>query len=173
MSSQPRTRIMQASTFHPSGDRMHEHRIDNQIHIQRAQPEVFAYVSQPWRWHEWHPASESASVHAAPLVHGDTFEEVVSMAPLPWLPLRIRRQMQWEVTGADAPNWIEMRGVSNIIEVRLRYQLTPADGTAFHRTFHYRIKGWLRHIERWLVLPKMQLQSRVALSNLKRRLEAA
>lgn len=151
---------------------MTEHRIENEIHIQRAPGDVFAYVSSPWRWHEWHPASESATRCASALSAGATFEEMVSMATVNLIPLRIRRQMRWTVISAQAPHSLELRGVSKIIEVRLKYELKVCNGTHFRRTFDYRVKGWLRHIERWLVLPKMQRQSVVALAQLKHNLEA-
>jgi hypothetical protein len=152
-------------------NRMIEHRIENEIHIHCPQDEVFAYVSQPWFWHEWHPASESATCKEAELGQGVAFEEVVSMAPVSFVPLRIRRLMRWTVLGADAPHRLEMRGSSKTIDVRVVYDLLPFTGTRFRRTFHYQVKGPLRHIERWLVLPKMKRQSAVALQRLKRNLE--
>jgi hypothetical protein len=150
---------------------MKEHRIENEIDIACTPEEVFAYVSQPWFWHEWHPASESATCKEAALGKGVAFEEVVSMAPVSFVPLRIRRLMRWTVLGADAPRRLEMHGASNIIKVRVVYELLPSTGTRFRRTFHYQVFGWLRHIERWLVLPKMQRQSALALQRLKRNLE--
>jgi hypothetical protein len=151
---------------------MTEHRIENEIHIQRLPSEVFAYVSSPWRWHEWHPASESATRSESELRAGATFEEMVSMAPVSLIPLRIRRKMRWTVISAQAPHSLELRGVSKIIEVRLKYELKVCNGTHFRRTFDYQVNGPLRHIERWLVLPKMQRQSIIALAQLKRNLEA-
>ena len=34
--------------------------IENTIDIARSPQQVFDYVTQPWRWHEWHPSSRSA-----------------------------------------------------------------------------------------------------------------
>jgi len=58
---------------------MQEHRLENEIRIHRPPREVFHYVTQPWRWHEWHPASESATPSAWELKVGDRFSETVSM----------------------------------------------------------------------------------------------
>lgn len=151
---------------------MREHRLVNEIHIRRAQHDVFRYVTQPWRWHEWHPASESATERPHELKVGDRFEEIVSMRPFGFLPLRMRRQLKWTVFASQAPHAWEAHGASSTIDVRARYELDVQDGTIFRRTFHYQVKGWLRWIERYFVLARMQQQSLVALANLKRALES-
>jgi hypothetical protein len=151
---------------------MREHRLVNEIHIQRTPQDVFHYVSQPWRWHEWHPASESAIESAQGLKVGDSFDETVSMQPFSFLTLRMRRQLRWTVFESQAPRVWEAHGSSSSIDVRARYELHPSNGTLFRRTFHYQVKGWLRWIERYFVLARMQQQSVLALSNLKRALEA-
>jgi len=150
---------------------MQEHRLENEILIHRPQEEVFRYVTQPWRWHEWHPASECATPSTRALAVGDSFEETVSMQPFGGLPIRIRRQLRWTVVQSRAPDLWEVHGTSPTIDVRVLYEMDPAQGTRFRRTFHYAVKGWLRLIERRFVLPRMRLQSALALQNLKRALE--
>ena len=152
---------------------MQEHRLENEVLIHRPPEEVFRYVTQPWRWHEWHPASECATPSARELVVGDRFEETVSMRPFGWLPLRIRRQLRWTVVQSQAPHLWEVHGSSATIDVCARYELDPAQGTRFRRTFHYAVKGPLRAIDHRFVLPRMRQQSVLALENLKRALEAA
>lgn len=151
---------------------MREHRLVNEIHIHRTPHEVFRYVTQPWRWHEWHPASQSANESAQELKVGDSFEETVSMQPFGFLPLRMRRQLRWTVFDSQAPHAWEAHGSSSTIDVRARYELNPSNGTLFRRTFHYQVKGWLRWVERFFVLARMQQQSVLALANLKRAMEA-
>jgi uncharacterized protein YndB with AHSA1/START domain len=151
---------------------MQEHRLENEVLIHRPQEEVFRYVTQPWRWHEWHPASECATPSARDLVVGDSFEETVSMRPFGWVPIRMRRQLRWTVLQSQAPHLWEVHGTSPTIDVRVLYEMDPLQGTRFRRTFHYAVKGWLGLIERRFVLPRMQRQSVIALQNLKRALEA-
>src|SRR3954465_11305895 len=98
--------------------RMREHRLENVIHIQRPPQEVVNYVTQPWLWDGWHPASESATSSDRVLKQDGSFEEIVSMAPLGLIPLRIRRKMHWTVLQVDAPRSIELRETKRIIEVR-------------------------------------------------------
>ncbi len=151
---------------------MQEFRLVNDIHIHRPQQEIFHYVTQPWRWHEWHPASESASANRKDLRIGDGFEEVVSMRPFGLLPLRMRRHLRWTVVQSQAPQMWEVHGTSATIDVRVRYELDASQATQFRRTFHFTVKGWMRHIARSFVLPRMQRQSDIAMQNLKLTLES-
>lgn len=150
---------------------MQEHRLENEVMIHRPPREVFRYVTQPWRWHEWHPASESATPSTWELGVGDSFDEIVSMRPFGWVPIRMRRQLRWTVIHSEAPKLWEVHGTSRTIDVRVRYEIDPVGGTRFRRTFHYAVKGWMRFIERRFVLPRMRMQSVVALQNLKNALE--
>ncbi len=150
---------------------MQEFRLVNDIHIHRPQQEIFSYVTQPWRWHEWHPASESATASHTVLRVGDGFDEVVSMRPFALLPLRMRQHLRWTVVQSQAPHMWEVQGTSSTIDVRVRYELDATQGTLFRRTFHFTVKGWMRHIGRSFVLPRMAKQSEIALQNLKHTLE--
>ena len=151
---------------------MQEFRLVNDIHIHRPQREIYQYVTQPWRWHEWHPASESATASLKELQVGDMFEEMVSMRPFGLLPIRMRRHLRWTVVQSQAPHMWEVHGTSATIDVRVRYELDGAQGTQFRRTFHFTVKGWMRHIGRSFVLPRMAKQSEIALQNLKHTLES-
>ncbi len=151
---------------------MQEFRLVNDIHIHRPHREVYRYVTQPWRWHEWHPASESATASHKELRVGDTFEEMVSMRPFGMLPLRMRRHLRWTVVQSQAPVMWEVHGTSPTIDVRVRYELDAAQETLFRRTFHFTVKGWMRHVGRSFVLPRMARQSAIALENLKLTLES-
>ncbi len=150
---------------------MRERTIENQVRIAVPAQQAFAYVTRPERWHEWHPASEGATVAAASLHAGATFSEAVGMRPFGLLPIRMRRRLDWTVTAMHAPNFVSMQGQSTTIDVRLAYRIDGGEITTFHRTFHYTIKGWLGVFDALFVLPRMRKQSALALANLKRRLE--
>lgn len=151
---------------------MREHVHENEIQIARSAEQVYAYVSQPWRWHEWHPASESAAPEHRPLAAGDQFSEHASMQPVALLPIRIRSQLRWTVLESRAPNLLEMRATSARIDVHVRYEIEGGSGTRFRRVFRFRVKGWLRFVERFFLPARMRAQSVTALENLKRVLEA-
>jgi uncharacterized protein YndB with AHSA1/START domain len=155
-----------------NGTSMRERRIENEIQITRPAAEVFDYVTQPCRWHEWHPASEGATADLGQLQVGKTFDEIVSMKPFGLLPIRLRRQLHWTVTAARPQHSVTLEGKSKTIDVRVQYALEGGELTRFHRTFHYRVKGWLGIFDALFVLPRMRAQSATALANLKRRLES-
>lgn len=150
---------------------MTEHVHINEILIDRSVDDVYAYVTQPWRWHEWHPASESATCAPGALVHGTHFDEVASMKPFPLLPIRMRSHLHWTVLKTSAPNMVELKGKSTMIDVHVRYEIERLGQTRFRRVFRFRVKGWLRHIEGYFLPARMQSQSIVAIENLKRVLE--
>ena len=150
---------------------MRETILQHTIRIARAPREVYDYVTQPWRWHEWHPSSRSAHAAVERLGVGDTFDEEIALRPLaPWPPTLHRHTRyrvleavpgeRWDVEGAMRDGWL-----------RLRYELTPdADGTRFVRTLRYGARGPSRL---WLPLLRGRQAevSRRALENLRRRLE--
>jgi uncharacterized protein YndB with AHSA1/START domain len=136
-----------------------------------APPEaVYDYVTRPWRWHEWHPASKSATVAARPLETGDTFEEDIELRPLSPLPLRLRRRMTYRVVVAEPPLRWEVRGDTGDGWVSIRYAIQPHDGgSRFTRTLSYQTRG-LTALLTPLLEPRMAAQSRVALERLRQRL---
>ncbi|MES2319876.1 MAG: SRPBCC family protein [Pseudomonadota bacterium] len=151
---------------------MREHVHENIILIDRPLAAVHAYVSQPWRWHEWHPASESASGAQARLAVGGQFDETVSMKPVPMLPIRIRQHLRWTVLESVAPHLLVMKATSSMIDVHVRYEIDRLDTTRFRRVFRFQVKGWLAHVEQYFMPARMRKQSIVAMRNLKRVLEA-
>ena len=150
---------------------MREHVHENEVLIDRSAEAVHGYVSQPWRWHEWHPASESATQAPAGLSAGAQFNEVVSMKPLAMLPIRVRLHLHWTVLESAPPHVLEMRATSNIIDVHVRYEIERVSLTRFHRVFRFQVKGWLRFVAHYFMPARMRAQSIIALSNLKRVLE--
>jgi uncharacterized protein YndB with AHSA1/START domain len=130
---------------------------------------VYDYVTRPWRWHEWHPASRWASARDRPLEVGDTFDEDIELRPIPGL--RLRRRMTYRVHAAERPRLWEVRGDTADGRVGIRYEFRPhGGGTRFIRTLSYRTHGLTTLLLPFLK-PRMAAQSRVALQQLARRLE--
>lgn len=136
-------------------------------------PEVlYAYVTQPWRWHEWHPSSRSARADAQTLAVGDGFDEVIELQPFAPLPSTLRRDVRYRVCEAEPGRRWVVEGTMRSGWLRISYQFEPdGNGTRFERTLEYRAQGALR-----LLLPILRRRnaalSVLALDNLRRRFEA-
>ena len=146
--------------------------IENSIDIARTPQQVFDYVTQPWRWHEWHPSSQGATASAEVMSAGETFDEVIRLQPLSPLPLTIRRQTHYRVDEAQPGVCWQVTGEANGGKLTIRYQFSDngQGGTRFFRRLSYEVKGPLRLFDR-LLYPRMCQLSRVALANLKEKLE--
>lgn len=146
--------------------------IETSIAIDRPPEIVFRYVTVPARWHEWHPASESATGEQRSLRPGERFEEWASIRPLGRLPLVLRRHIRYRVALSVAPTLFEVTGESEALDLSIRYDLAEkAGGTLFERRLTYATHGWLALVEPFIVRPTMRSQSERALANLKRVLE--
>jgi uncharacterized protein YndB with AHSA1/START domain len=172
MSNAFKTTMIGVGRPHENGKQMREHVHENEVLIDRPIDAVFGYVSQPWRWHEWHPASESAAPGQPQLLAGVQFDELASMQPLALLPIRMRSHLHWTVVQAQAPHLLVMTASSERIELQVRYELAQQSPTRFRRVFRFRVKGWLRFVEHYFLPERMRQQSVLALANLKRVLEA-
>lgn len=145
--------------------------IENRIFIACAPTQVYDYVTQPWRWHEWHPSSQSAVADARVMAKGACFDEVIRLQPLSPLPLTIRRQTRYQVVQAERGVCWEVRGETAGGDLSIRYELREdGDGTQFFRRLRYQVTGAMRVVEP-LLYPRMQTLSRVALNNLCQRLQ--
>ena len=135
-------------------------------------PALYAYVSQPWRWHEWHPSSRSARAAVDTLKAGDTFDEVIELQPLAPLPLKLRRETHYEVLLAEPERAFEVRGQmrDGWLTIRYDFEAIPT-GTRFHRRLSFDACGPSRLLLP-LLRPRQEALSRLALDNLKRRMEA-
>lgn len=144
----------------------------NSIEIQCPAEALYRYVTQPWRWHEWHPNSRSATVSARALQIGDSFDEAIELQPFSLLPFRLRRATRYRVLAADPFQSWEVRGETRDGWLRIRYELEPAaDGTLFTRTLTYQVRGPTALLMPFLK-SGMARQSLTALQNLKCRLES-
>ncbi len=146
--------------------------IENRILIARTPQQVYDYVTQPWRWHEWHPSSQSAQAESDIMVAGARFREVIRLQPLSPLPLTIRRRTQYQVVQAEPGKCWEVRGETSGGQLSIRYELADdAGGTRFFRRLRYQVRGVMRVVDP-LLYPRMQALSLVALNNLRQKLES-
>ena len=123
--------------------------------------QVYDYVSEPSRWHEWHPVSLGAdSSSATPLGVGDHFKEQIRLYGQ-------EIEMDYEVVTARPPYEFKTAFTSSLIDGTIHYQLEEVDGgTRFTRTLNYSIDKYIASLK-----DGMQEVSGVALNNLKAKLE--
>ncbi len=143
----------------------------NSIDIACTPAALFDYVTQPWRWHEWHPSSLSASDRSEPLRVGDHFDERIAVQPLSPLPLTLQRAVRYEVLRSERAHVWEVRGVMQSAWLNIHYEFAAIrGGTRFERTLTYEASGFNRLLMP-LLAPRMAAKSVIALDNLKRRME--
>lgn len=146
--------------------------LENSIVIDRSPADVFAYVTQPWRWHEWHPSSRSARAAVETLKVGDGFDEVIQLQPLSPLPLTITRQTRYQVVLSEPGVSWEVRGETRDGALTIHYDFrAEANATLFYRRLQYEVRGAMQLVEPWLLKPRMKRLSAQALANLKAKLE--
>ena len=75
-------------------------RISQERFIQAPIDAVYSYVTQPDRWHEWHPTSLSADVTTGSLSAGTRFTEMIDL-------LGVRVPMSHRVQTARPPGRIQ------------------------------------------------------------------
>lgn len=138
------------------------------ISIARPPETVFAYVTTPGHWPEWHPSSlgvSGATDHS--LAVGEEVTEEFRVAGR-------RGSLTWRVTRRDEPNAWEISGSPGVGgSGTVAYTLTPEGaGTHFVRVFTYDVKGPLFAIINALAYRRrVTAESAEALRRLKLRLE--
>lgn len=146
--------------------------LHNEILIERPPQAVFDYVTQPWRWHEWHPSSLWGNDPGHALAVGEHFDERIMVQPLAPLPPRIRRAVRYRVLASEPPLLWETRGEMANGWLQIRYQLKMASsGTRFHRQLNFDVSGPLRLL-RPLLTRRQRAVSGLALTQLKDVLES-
>ena len=140
--------------------------------IQCSPQKLFSYITQPWRWHEWHPSSVGAKADKPVLAKGDTFREEIRVQPLSPLPLTLVRKTNYEVLLSEEGKAWEVRGKMNDGWLKIRYDLFPSgNGTLFRRTLTFEIEGFKKIFLPLLLKPRMEKLSLVAMQNLKEKME--
>lgn len=135
--------------------------ISQERFIQAPIETVYAYVTQPDRWHEWHPTSLSADTGTrGSLPVGTRFTEIIDL-------LGIRVPMSYRVQIARCPNEFRTAFTSLAVDGALHYFLqAQRGGTLFKRVLTYETELQLAALhERMIEL------SALALDQLKQRLE--
>lgn len=147
-------------------------RMHHQIEIRCSAEQLFNYVTQPWRWHEWHPDSKGARSDKQVLAVGDTFDESIEVKPLQPLPFTVRRSPHYVVReSVPFSSWF-VEGTFSDGRLSFRYEIEPQPaGVLFKRTLQFDVRGIMRLLVP-IVRMKQERKSMVALNALKRKLEA-
>ena len=146
--------------------------ICNTVEMACTPEQLYAYVTQPWLWHEWHPNSQSAQAEVSVLCAGDEFSESVVLQPLSPLPLTLRRATRYQVQDAVPAKFWRVSGKMRDGWLQIQYEFEPsATGTRFTRTLTFSATG-LSALMMPLLRRRMRAMSVVALTNLKQRMEA-
>jgi len=136
-------------------------RISQERFIQAPIDAVYDYVTQPDRWHEWHPTSLGADTGTSgPLPAGARFTEMIDL-------LGVRVPMSYRVQIARRPDEFKTVFTSLAVDGSIYYFLQPfRDGTLFKRVLTYETELQLASLhERMIEL------SAIALDRLKQRME--
>ncbi|WP_248730443.1 SRPBCC family protein [Pseudomonas sp. MWU13-2517] len=122
---------------------------------------VYDYVTQPDRWHEWHPTSLSADTGiTGSLPAGARFTEIIDL-------LGVRVPLSYRVQVARAPSEFKTVFTSLAVDGSIHYFLMPHQGgTLFKRVLTYETELQLTSLRERMI----QL-SATALDRLKHRLE--
>lgn len=145
-------------------------RIVSFVDIARSPAEVFAYVTTPGHWPEWHPSSLAVSGAVDhPLQIGESAIEDFQVAGR-------RGRVTWRVIAREPDRlWRIAGNIEGRESGAVSYSLAPtATGTHFVREFEYRTPNLL-----FALLNRLSLRSRIeaesapAVRQLKERLESA
>lgn len=140
-------------------------------------PDVFGYMTTPRNWVEWYPGTASVNGSEHPLKENECWEEHLRVAGF-------NMKVDWVAKQVKAPRLCIMEGkmrlspplgwLSRGAKVELRYELLEAgEDTRLERTMSYIFPNpFLRLVDRLFLQRKTERESREALSNLKRILEA-
>ena len=136
-------------------------RISQECFIHASIDAVYDYVTQPDRWHEWHPTSLSADTGTCgSLPAGSRFSELIDL-------LGVRVCMGYRVQLARPPEEFKAVFTSLVVDGSIHYFLQPCrNGTLFKRVLIYETELQLAGLH-----TRMVELSAIALDRLKHRLE--
>jgi uncharacterized protein YndB with AHSA1/START domain len=143
-------------------------RVVTRATIARPPEEVFAYVTTPGHWPEWHPSSRGvtgATDHS--LAIGEEVTESFLVAGR-------RGKAKWTVRERAEPRrWAIFGQVEGGGTGTITYTLAPQeDGTSFEREFTYQMNNpLLALLDRLILRRRIEAESTEALRRLKKRLE--
>ena len=138
-------------------------RISQERYIQAPIEAVYDYVTQPDRWHEWHPTSLSADTGTSgSLPAGQRFTETIDL-------LGVRVPMSYRVQIAVPPLEFKTVFTSLAVDGCIHYLLQPhGSGTLFKRVLSYETELQLTTLQ-----ARMVELSNQAMDQLKQRLESS
>lgn len=141
----------------------HVRQISQERYIQAPIEAVYDYVTQPDRWHEWHPTSLSADTGTSgSLPAGQRFTEMIDL-------LGVRVPMSYRVQIAEPPREFKTVFTSLAVDGCIHYYLQPrGSGTLFTRVLSYETELKLNTLE-----ARMVALSNQAMDQLKQRLESS
>ncbi|PTQ69123.1 SRPBCC family protein [Pseudomonas sp. GV071] len=134
-----------------TASRWMQHHVD----IRRSPAQVFAYVSCPTRWHEWHPYHIAIDGPPGSLPAGSTFEYQGGRAgALRWQVLDVIAGQRWQARASGKYG----------LQMVVTYDCSAtATGTRFTRTLEYRFGHWIGRLAARLGLHKRIERDSVAL----------
>ncbi|MBJ2290607.1 SRPBCC family protein [Pseudomonas sp. MF5691] len=137
-------------------------RISQERYIQAPIETVYDYVTQPDRWHEWHPTSLSADTGTSgSLPVGQRFTEMIDL-------LGVRVPMSYRVQIAVPPREFKTVFTSLAVDGSIHYFLQArGSGTLFTRVLSYETDLQLDTLQ-----ARMVALSNQAMDQLKQRLES-
>ncbi|MFL1501106.1 SRPBCC family protein [Pseudomonas sp. O64] len=149
--------------MHAADHSVRMERISQERFIQAPIEVVYDYVTQPDRWHEWHPTSLSADTGTTgSLPVGTRFTEVIDL-------LGVRVPMSYRVQIARRPSEFKTVFTSLAVDGSIEYFLQAhRGGTLFKRVLTYETELQLATLHE-----RMAELSAIALDQLKQRLENA
>ncbi|USW93689.1 SRPBCC family protein [Pseudomonas proteolytica] len=141
----------------------HVRQISQERYIQAPIEVVYDYVTQPDRWHEWHPTSLSADTGTSgSLPAGQRFTEMINL-------LGVRVPMSYRVQIAERPREFKTVFTSLAVDGCIHYYLQPrGSGTLFTRVLSYETELKLNTLE-----ARMVELSNQAMDQLKQLLETS
>jgi uncharacterized protein YndB with AHSA1/START domain len=151
----------------PAADEQPAMQVHTEVEVRVPPAQLFAYVTDPSRWHEWHPATAAVGVpHAGPMSPGESWTEDIRVAAR-------SGRCSWTVLASEPGALWVIGGIADGGQARITYRFTPTpQGTRFHRTLEFRSASALwRLLDGNLLKWALARQSRRALDNLKRRVE--
>jgi uncharacterized protein YndB with AHSA1/START domain len=112
--------------------------LENVVRLARPPADVFALVTNPSRWHEWHPNTrdvDAAADHS--LGVGEQVVERIRVGPF-------RGAVTWKVTAAEpGRRWVLYGDAGNGFQSELEYTLqAEGEGTLFRRRVRLRWPWW-------------------------------
>ncbi|MBL8324691.1 MAG: SRPBCC family protein [Rubrivivax sp.] len=112
--------------------------LEHVVRLARPPADVYALVTNPSRWHEWHPNTrdvDAAADHS--LGVGEAVIERIRVGPF-------RGAVTWKVTAAESgQRWVLYGDAGRGFESELEYTLQPdGQGTLFRRQVRLRWPWW-------------------------------